>query len=56
MKAMADGKGKDTDERGKAVCAARGGRQPLPYWCEVCERAVPEKRCPYCGLKAKRIR
>jgi hypothetical protein len=28
----------------------------LRYWCEVCERPVAEKRCPLCGLKARRMR
>lgn len=28
----------------------------LPYWCEMCERLVPEKRCPGCGLKARKVR
>ncbi|MBJ6725650.1 hypothetical protein [Geomesophilobacter sediminis] len=23
------------------------------YWCETCGRAVAEKRCPFCGLKAR---
>ncbi|MBT1072186.1 hypothetical protein [Pelotalea chapellei] len=26
------------------------------YWCDVCEREVAEKRCPLCGLKARRRR
>lgn len=28
----------------------------LPYWCETCERRVPEKRCLGCGLKARKVR
>jgi hypothetical protein len=28
----------------------------LPYWCETCERLVPEKRCLGCGLKARKVR
>jgi predicted RNA-binding protein with PUA domain len=53
---MAEGKGKDADEKGSAVCATCVRGAPLPYWCDVCERAVAEKRCPYCGLKARKIR
>lgn len=26
------------------------------YWCETCQQDVPEKRCPTCGLKARKIR
>jgi len=26
------------------------------YWCESCRRSVAGKRCPYCGLKAKKKR
>jgi len=54
--AMADGSGKKDDGKGGAVCATCGKRAQLPYWCEVCGRAVAEKRCPYCGLKARKIR
>lgn len=28
----------------------------LMYWCETCQRPVPEKRCPNCGLKARKVR
>lgn len=37
-------------------CWECGGGIPLPYWCETCQRMVPEKRCPNCGLKARKIR
>jgi hypothetical protein len=37
-------------------CAACHGEAIFPYWCDSCERAVPEKRCPYCGLKARKQR
>ena len=30
--------------------------QELPYWCDTCRRAVAEKRCPLCGLKARKFR
>lgn len=26
------------------------------YWCDACERISPEKRCPLCGLKTRKIR
>ncbi|HEY3307510.1 MAG TPA: hypothetical protein VGJ93_03555 [Desulfuromonadaceae bacterium] len=48
----------------KCGCGA-GNRQKCPntadmvtneYWCEGCERLSPEKRCPLCGLKTRKIR
>ena len=36
-------------------CPACRERESLPYWCDSCERAVAEKRCPLCGLKARKI-
>lgn len=36
-------------------CEACEKSQPPRYWCEVCGKAVPEKRCLSCGLKARRI-
>jgi len=36
------------------VCTACRGGAILPYWCEACKRRVAEKRCPLCGLKARR--
>ncbi|MCM0080987.1 hypothetical protein L4X63_05240 [Geomonas sp. Red32] len=42
-------------------CSGRDGECPacgmdaiLSYWCDSCRRSVPDKRCPHCGLKAKR--
>jgi predicted RNA-binding protein with PUA domain len=35
-------------------CAACRGEDVFAYWCDSCERSVPEKRCPYCGLKARK--
>jgi hypothetical protein len=26
------------------------------YWCDVCQQKGSEKRCPLCGLKARKIR
>jgi hypothetical protein len=37
-------------------CAAWGKGEPPRYWCEVCEKELVEKRCPSCGLKARKIR
>jgi hypothetical protein len=36
--------------------ACKGGclQVALPYWCETCRRAVAKKRCPGCGLKARK--
>lgn len=30
--------------------------QELLYWCDSCGQAVAEKRCPLCGLKARKMR
>lgn len=38
------------------TCQGCDGENALPYWCETCERRVPEKRCPGCGLKARKVR
>lgn len=38
------------------TCQFCGEPEMFGYWCEVCGRAVPEKRCPFCGLKARKIR
>ena len=37
-------------------CAGCAGEELFSYWCDSCERSVPEKRCPYCGLKARKKR
>ena len=53
---MADGKcacGGGMPEEARPVC---GSGEALRYWCEVCGRAVAEKRCPLCGLKTRRMR
>ena len=51
-----------TDEK----CNCRNGKEEPPcrgcleyeltYWCETCGRAVGEKRCPLCGLKARKMK
>lgn len=38
------------------VCPVCGKGEFPRYWCEACQRAVADKRCPLCGLKARKIR
>ena len=38
-----------------AVCQVCRDRESLQYWCESCEQTVAEKRCPLCGLKARKL-
>lgn len=40
----------------QGVCPGGDGVNDLPYWCQVCRQAVAEKRCPLCGLKARKLR
>jgi len=35
-------------------CAACSAGDIFSYWCKTCSRSVPEKRCPYCGLKTQK--
>lgn len=38
-------------------CPFCGGEEtPFLYWCETCRQVVGEKRCPLCGLKARKLR
>lgn len=39
----------------KPACSVCGKGRQLLFWCENCKQAVAEKRCPLCGLKAKKI-
>jgi hypothetical protein len=39
----------------KGSCAACLSEQES-YWCQTCNRPVPDKRCPFCGLKAQKRR
>ena len=41
-------------EKHEEGCAGCRPDEPLPFWCESCERFVAEKRCPSCGLKTRR--
>jgi hypothetical protein len=38
------------------ACPVCGEREMPGYWCDGCRQAVAEKRCPLCGLKARKIR
>ncbi|MGA7826777.1 MAG: hypothetical protein WCA04_03895 [Geobacteraceae bacterium] len=40
----------------KKACERCRNETQFLYWCEVCEKAVEEKRCPSCGLKTRKIR
>lgn len=37
-------------------CRKGGSETSFSYWCETCQQQIPEKRCPGCGLKARKIR
>jgi hypothetical protein len=37
-------------------CRFCGEAEDTGYWCDVCGREVASKRCPLCGLKARKIR
>jgi predicted RNA-binding protein with PUA domain len=39
-----------------AACQHCTTGTPLLYWCDTCQQPVPEKRCPDCGLKSRRMR
>jgi len=43
------------DKDAEIACRMCGNETPLPYWCETCQRLVPEKRCQCCGLKARKV-
>ncbi len=38
------------------TCPGCDVEEPLQYWCEICQQFVAEKRCPLCGLKARKVR
>ena len=42
-------------EQKRDICLECGGVTAPGYWCETCKKAVPDKRCPLWGLKAKKI-
>ncbi len=37
-------------------CPACAERELPAYWCDSCRQAVAGKRCPLCGLKARKRR
>ncbi len=43
-------------EEAAETCPVCGKVEHQVYWCEVCDRVVPEKRCPFCGMKARKKR
>jgi len=43
-------------ECGEGSCSGCPGEEVFGFWCGSCQRSVPEKRCPYCGLKARKKR
>lgn len=45
------GCGSDTHQGGCQACSAEN---IFAYFCTNCNRSVPEKRCPYCGLKSQK--
>ncbi|MBW4056197.1 MAG: hypothetical protein HIU83_12515 [Proteobacteria bacterium] len=38
------------------TCRACEKGAPQLYWCETCQQLVPDKRCPGCGLKTRKVR
>lgn len=38
------------------TCRTCGYGAPVLYWCETCQQLVPDKRCPGCGLKTRKVR
>ncbi|HBG08213.1 MAG TPA: hypothetical protein DDY22_22350 [Geobacter sp.] len=43
------------DHKDQGSCAAcHIDDNAVSYWCQTCSRPVPDKRCPYCGLKSQR--
>jgi hypothetical protein len=48
------GCGSQKGDSGEQSCAGCRGDEVFPYWCSSCNRAVADKRCPYCGLKAQK--
>ncbi|HEX2768767.1 MAG TPA: hypothetical protein VHN12_05745 [Geobacteraceae bacterium] len=37
-------------------CPACGKKELSGYWCDICQQVVTDKRCPLCGLKARKMR
>lgn len=43
-----------SEKDNELTCRSCSSATP-PYWCETCQRLVPEKRCPECGLKCRKV-
>ncbi len=57
MGEFAMSKKKDTGgEEAAETCPAGWKVEQQVYWCAFCDRAVAEKRCPFCGMKARKKR
>lgn len=44
------------DTKGCGCSACSCGASGDLYWCEYCNEAFPDKRCPKCGLKLKKVK
>ena len=44
------------EKAAEPACTLCQKRVMARYWCATCGQVVTEKRCPLCGLKARRIR
>lgn len=45
-----------SDRHAAVACRSCGREVPYDYWCETCQQLVADKRCPGCGLKARKVR
>jgi predicted RNA-binding protein with PUA domain len=45
-----------SEKNPEMTCRLCGSDLPLAYWCETCQQLVPDKRCPHCGLKTRKVR
>lgn len=48
--------GTEKNECDAATCTKCACGDPQMYWCDYCNQAYPEKRCPTCGLKLKKLK
>lgn len=53
---MTDEKCTCVEKKPEGSCPACEARDVPGYWCQTCERVVPDKRCPLCGLKTGKRR
>ena len=40
----------------RGICPVCDKRDLPAYWCGICGQVVTDKRCPLCGLKARKMR